>query len=97
MPGSIGLTKPDFYYESPDLSVKVAIYLDGLSRAIHGNEQQQQKDNYIRAVLRSQGVNVEAIAASALDDPEYLRYSLMAIAQALSRKDILEKIEMSNK
>jgi len=97
LPGSIGLTKPDFYYESPDLSVKVAIYLDGLSRSIHGNEQQQQKDNYIRAVLKSQGVSVEAIAASALDDPEYLRYSLMAIAQALSRRDILEKIETNNK
>ena len=93
LPGSIGLTKPDFYYESPDKSIRVAIYLDGLSRGIHGNEQQQQKDNYIRSVLRSQGVNIEVVPASALDDPVHLRYCLMAIAQALSRRDLVEKID----
>jgi hypothetical protein len=93
LPGSIGLTIPDFYYESSDSSIRVAIYLDGLSKAIHGSEQQQQKDNYIRTVLRSQGVYVEAIPATALDDPMSLRYHLMAIAHALKHKELISKVE----
>ncbi|HID74130.1 MAG TPA: hypothetical protein EYP43_03670 [Thermoplasmata archaeon] len=85
MPGSnsIRRTIPDFYREDPATDVRVATYLDGLSKDIHGNEERRQVDHYIRAVLQAMGIDVIEIAASALDDPEMLRLHERAIARAL--------------
>jgi len=93
LPGSLQFTRPDFYYESPDGVVKIAIYLDGLSKNIHGNEERQRIDHLIRAVLGSQTVKVVEIAASDLDDPVILRYHLKTIAQKLNKKDIVRDLE----
>jgi len=93
LPGSLQLTRPDFYYESPDEIIKIAVYLDGLSKNIHGNEERQRIDHLIRAVLGSQMVKVVEIAASDLDDPVILRYHLMTIAQKLNRNDLIRTIE----
>lgn len=90
LPGALQLTKPDFYYESADGAIKVAVYLDGLSKKIHGSEERQKIDSFIRAVLGSQKVDIEVISASALDDPVMLRYHLMSIAQKLRRDDIYQ-------
>ncbi|MBT8507421.1 hypothetical protein AZH53_03125 [Methanomicrobiaceae archaeon CYW5] len=76
-------TTPDFYYESLDNSVRIAIYLDGLSRFIHGDPEIQRKDQFIRTVLRSNGYIVVEISATALDDPEMMKYKLMEIGIAL--------------
>lgn len=76
-------TTPDFYYESPSEGIRVAIYLDGLSTSIHGNPEAQRKDQFIRTVLRSKGVQVVEVPASALDDPEMLKYKVMEIGYAL--------------
>jgi len=93
LPGGLQLTKPDYYHESSDGAIKVAVYLDGLSKDIHGNEEWQNRDRFIRAVLGSQKVEIEEISASALDDPIMLRYHLMSIAQKLKRGDIAQTIE----
>ncbi len=82
-------TKPDLLRIDPVTGVKVAIYLDGLSKNIHGNQERQKIDNLIRTILRSQGYHVEEISASALDDPEILKYHLRSLANAL-------KINQSN-
>jgi ATP-dependent helicase YprA (DUF1998 family) len=79
-------TTPDLLRIDTVTGVKVAIYLDGLSKGIHGNEERQLIDNLIRTILRSKGYHVEEIAASALDDPEMLKYHLRSIANALNIK-----------
>ncbi|MFW6121517.1 MAG: DUF1998 domain-containing protein, partial [Petrotogales bacterium] len=79
-------TKPDLLRIDPTTGVKVAIYLDGLSKNLHGNEERQKIDNLIRTILRSQGYHVEEISASALDDPEILKYHLRSLSNALKQQ-----------
>jgi len=67
--GSYQRTKPDFYYEDERKDIKIAIYLDGLSKGIHGNLETKKKDHYIRTYLRANGYDVVEIAATDLDDP----------------------------
>jgi ATP-dependent helicase YprA (DUF1998 family) len=76
-------TIPDLIRIDPVSNTKVAIYLDGLSKGIHGNEERQKIDNLIRTILRSEGWHVEEIASSALDDLEILKYHLRSLANAL--------------
>ena len=95
LPGSIGKTIPDFYYEDESRDIEIAIYLDGLSKGIHGNEERMKIDHYIRTVLRSKGIHVEEIAASALDDPMMLRLHLKALANAFRDDGIKADVESS--
>ncbi|MCA1917680.1 DUF1998 domain-containing protein [Methanospirillum hungatei] len=87
-------TTPDFYYSSSDGSIKIAIYLDGLSRGIHGNPEQEAKDDYIRRMLQSkEKVTVISIPASYVkDDPKSLRWKMKEIAMALGNEEIEETI-----
>jgi hypothetical protein len=80
----IGHTIPDFYYASIDGRVKCAVYLDGLSKGIHGSPEVQMKDRYIRSVLESMGIRVVVIAASDLDDPEMMDLHLANLSQILN-------------
>lgn len=84
-------TVPDFYYCSFDEAVKVAIYLDGLSKDIHGNPEQQMKDTFLRNALQIQkNVRVVVIPASVVTgDPEALRMYMQMIAMALGRSDLI--------
>ncbi|MBU4501157.1 MAG: DEAD/DEAH box helicase [Nanoarchaeota archaeon] len=86
-------TTPDLLRIDPVSGVKIAIYLDGLSKDIHGNEERQKIDNLIRTVLRSLGYHVEEISASTLDDPVLLKYHLRSLAKALNAKDIKKIVE----
>jgi SOS-response transcriptional repressor LexA len=70
----------------------VAIYLDGLSRGIHGNEARQRADAIIRDQLEDQGWSVVPIAASHLDDPVVLAADFRRVARALKRRDIAEAV-----
>jgi hypothetical protein len=64
-----GATEPDAFYSLDDgVTPGVCVYLDGLSAHIHGNPQQQERDNRIRARLRNDGYEVLAIAATELSD-----------------------------
>ena len=80
---AIPYTKPDFFYEDDIQSIRIAIYLDGLSRDIHGNEETRRRDYFIRTSLRSMGVSVIEIPASSLDDPQLMRLHLKEIGLAL--------------
>ena len=84
-------TRPDLYFEDPAGLHKVAIYLDGLSKSIHGDPETHRKDQMIRMQLESQGIDVIEIARSDLDDPEAMRLHYKRIAYKLGRKDILER------
>ncbi|CZR97310.1 putative ATP-dependent helicase Lhr [Clostridioides difficile] len=84
-------TLPDLYYEDEDDEVRVAVYLDGLSNDIHGNEKQIAMDNMIRNQLEDMDIEVVSIAVSDLNDPEALNKSLRKLARKIQRKDLVKK------
>lgn len=86
-----GTTTPDLYHEDPTTGVQVAIYLDGLSRGIHGNAETAKVDRVIREQLESDGVDVIEIASSDLPDLEAMRRHFKRIAVKLRRPDLRDR------
>jgi len=63
---SVGLaTVPDWFHEQS----KVAVYLDGMSRGLHGDPKTAQMDQYIRGMLEVLGYKVIVVQSRDLDDP----------------------------
>jgi ATP-dependent helicase YprA (DUF1998 family) len=85
-------TVPDFSYYNEIDDVLVAIYLDGLSKGIHGNPQRQAQDRAIRLQLETQGWDVIEIANSDLDDVVALRAALARLAKALDDRELRDKV-----
>ena len=83
-----GRTLPDFAY----VDAEVAVYLDGLSKGLHGNAERQRADAIIRDQLEELGWKVVVIAASHLDDPVLLAAGFKRVARALKRKDAAAEI-----
>lgn len=85
IPTSIGLhTSPDWRYD------KVAVYLDGMSRNLHGDPKTAQRDQLIRQALELDGYTVIVIQSRDLDDPQAVRQHLCSIASAIGRADLIE-------
>jgi len=84
---SIGLmTEPDWLYEDENKpSIKIAVYLDGMSRHLHGDPNQARKDNLIRQALEVDGYKVLVIQSRDLDDPEIMRLHLGRIGGGLKK------------
>jgi len=85
-------TTPDFYYEDIVREVYVAVYLDGLSKNIHGNAERHRIDRAIRQIIESKGIEVVEIATSELNDPEALRQQLKILAAKIHRRDLWNSI-----
>jgi len=68
-------TVADYAYEDK----KILIYIDGLSRKIHGNFQQKKKDSILRAKAKLKGFSVVEISAQGLKDEEYMNEKLEEI------------------
>ena len=67
----LGSTTPDFYFEDPGGRLDgICIYLDGMSRHIHGNPATQRRDREIREELRNRGYEVLEIPFGHLTDRE---------------------------
>jgi ATP-dependent helicase YprA (DUF1998 family) len=81
-----GATVPDLFYEDPVSGTQLAIYLDGLSKGIHGNADRHQMDRMIRERLEEEGIDVIEISSSDLDDPEAMKRHLKRISVKLRRK-----------
>ena len=82
---SIGLpTEPDWLYED----AKVAVYLDGMSRGLHGDPKQAKKDLLIRGALEADDYKVVVVQSRDLADPEAVRQHLKNIAEAIGRADL---------
>lgn len=65
----LGTTTPDFFYEDPDeRSEGICIYLDGMSKHLHGDSARQQRDRVLREELRNLGYEVFEIPVGNLDD-----------------------------
>jgi hypothetical protein len=83
---SAGLsTEPDWIHEP----TKVAVYLDGMSRALHGDLKTAQRDQLIRGMLELDGYKVIVVQSRDLNDPQAVRQHLRNIAQAIGRTDLL--------
>ncbi len=83
-----GQTTPDFFYDDPAARYEgLCIYLDGLSRYIHGNPEAQRRDARIREELRSRDYEVLAIAASHLTDRDEMAGHFGRIARFLIGKE----------
>lgn len=87
-----GTTTPDLYYSDPVTGAVLAVYLDGLSKAIHGSAERTKIDRLIREQLECDGIDVIEIASSDLADPEAMRRHLKRIAVKLKRPDLKDSI-----
>jgi ATP-dependent helicase YprA (DUF1998 family) len=77
-------TEPDWLHEE----TKVAVYLDGMSRGLHGDPKTAQRDQYIRGMLDLDGYTVIVVQSRDLDDPQAVRQHLKGIAEAMGRGDL---------
>ena len=68
--GALGSTTPDVIYRDPedDFCKGVCVYLDGMSKQLHGNPSTAKKDQVIRNWLRGSNYEVLEIPANELDD-----------------------------
>lgn len=84
---SLGIpTEPDWLHEP----TKVAVYLDGMSRSLHGDPNVARKDQIIRQALEVDDYKVIVVQKRDLDDPQAVRQHLRSIAQAMGREDLAE-------
>ncbi len=78
-------TEPDWLHEP----TKVAIYLDGMSRGLHGDPNVARKDQIIRQAVELDGYTVIVIQKRDLDDPQAVRQHLRNIAQAMGQDHLI--------
>lgn len=93
LPKPFTATTPDFFYEDPkEVTDGICIYLDGLSKHLHGNPATKQQDDAIRTYLREHNYAVLSIPASHLNDPVSLGAFLYNLARKLVTKAQAEEI-----
>jgi ATP-dependent helicase YprA (DUF1998 family) len=86
---SAGLTtRPDWLHEQN----KVAVYLDGMSKSLHGDPKRAQRDQLIRQMMELDGYKVIVIQSRDLNDPQIVRTHLRNLADAINRTDLAEMI-----
>ncbi|EKU96555.1 helicase family protein with metal-binding cysteine cluster [Leptolyngbya sp. PCC 7375] len=94
----LGTTVPDFFFEDPDDRTEgLCIYLDGMSKALHGNPKTRQRDQAIREELRSEGYEVIEIPFGDLIDQAKMAKIFFRIGRALlgktKAKDIRDRTD----
>ena len=94
LPKPLGSTTPDVTFRDPDEEErKICVYLDGLSKHIHGNPETADRDCQIRAELRAEGHDVIAITAVDLDDEKAMTRHLKRLARALIGRDAASRVQ----
>ncbi|GAB4477962.1 MAG: hypothetical protein OHK0037_39960 [Elainellaceae cyanobacterium] len=84
----LGTTRPDFFYADPNqLYDGICIYLDGMSKHLHGNPETQQRDRQIRETLENQDYKVITIPVGQLDDRQAMAQHFHVLARYLLGKD----------
>ena len=84
---SIGIaTTPDWVHEP----TKVAVYLDGMSRGLHGDPNVAKKDHILRQAIELDGWTVIVVQSRDMNDPQAMRQHLRNIAQAMGRGDLMK-------
>jgi ATP-dependent helicase YprA (DUF1998 family) len=82
-------TTPDCFYkgDDPEYEPGVCIYLDGLSKHIHGNPQTRQRDRAIREELKVKNYEVIEIAATELFDKDAMTRYFYRLGRILIGKE----------
>jgi hypothetical protein len=89
----LGSTTPDFFYEDPaERAEGVCIYLDGMSRHIHGNPATQRRDREIREELRQRGYEVIEIPFGHLSDRDAMVRHFYRLGRILLGKEDANKL-----
>ena len=88
----LGTTTPDVIYRTAEPDEGVCIYLDGLSRHLHGNPETAEKDTQIRSRLRSDGWEVLEISAHQLHDRPAMERHFRRLANYLSKPELRKKL-----
>lgn len=88
-----GHTIPDFFYADPSSRFEgICIFLDGLSRRIHGSPEQIEADRQRRLALRDAGYEVLDYPVSALADNARLAGFLSRLARLLTGREHAERL-----
>lgn len=85
-------TTPDFAYVEEAREILVAIYLDGLSKGIHGGVDRSRVDRMIRQQLEADGWTLIEIASSDLNDPQAMLLHLKKLAIALKQRERVQRL-----
>jgi hypothetical protein len=94
LPKPFTITTPDFFYEDPkEVTDGICIYLDGLSKHIHGNPATKQVDDAIRTYLREHDYAVLELPASHLNDPDALQDFIYRLARKLVSRAQADEIK----
>jgi hypothetical protein len=89
----VGATVPDFFYEPRnDAYEGLCVFLDGMSRHLHGNSATRDKDRGVREELRNRGYEVVEIQFGQLNDPDAMRQHFFRIGRFLLGKDAAQRI-----
>lgn len=85
--GALGTTTPDVTYRDPDddFCKGVCIYLDGMSKHLHGNPETAAEDREIRTWLRNSDYEVLEIPANELDDERAMTRHFRRLANYLGQ------------
>ncbi len=91
---ALGTTTPDAIYRGEDHEPDegVCIYLDGLSRHLHGNPATAERDRAIRDWLRNHGYEVIEIPANELDDLDAMVRHFRRLANYLGMRDVRKRL-----
>jgi hypothetical protein len=93
----LGTTIPDFFYHDPDERKEgVCIYLDGMSRPLHGNADRQAKDQAIREELSNEGYEVITIPAGDLEDRDRMAKYFFRLGRLLLDRPRADAIRSSS-
>jgi ATP-dependent helicase YprA (DUF1998 family) len=83
-----GGTIPDFFYDGADDDEPgLCVYVDGMAGHIHGNPEQKQKDDAIRAKLNAMNYEVVVVRSFELDDRSAVVSAIARIAKYLVGKE----------
>lgn len=91
------ITRPDVYFHAPnDQYEGVCVYLDGMSKHLHGNAATATKDRQIRDELLNTDYEVVAIQYQELYDKTVMRTHMRRIARAVVGRARAREVETAD-
>ena len=78
-----------------DDTIGLCIYVDGLSKTLHGDPQTAARDRHLREALGSRGFQVIEVRASRLEDRELMRRHVANVARWLLGPEGAKRVQGS--